>query len=194
MKFFHSISGLSLAAILLASSAIPAFAETPANTFVVARNIADVITFDPAEVFEFTAGRVVSNLYERVMMFEPDDLTKLVGGVTESYEFSEDGKVIKIKLRQGMTFHSGNPVTAEDVAYSLGRVIKLNKTPAFIVKQIGWTPENVDEAVKALDTDTVQISILADLSPALVLNLLSANVASVVDKKLDYPKEPSLKD
>ncbi|MGJ8527373.1 ABC transporter substrate-binding protein [Maritalea sp.] len=189
MKFNHSIKGLSLAAALLASTAIPVFADTPGDTFVIARNTADVITLDPAETFEFTGGRVVANIYERVMMFEPDDLTKLVGGATDSYSFSEDGKTITLKLREGMTFHSGNPVTAADVAYSLGRVIKLNKTPSFIFKQIGWTEENVDEAVKALDELTVEVNILADLSPALVLNLLSANVGSVVDMKLVQENE-----
>ncbi|MEM9632445.1 MAG: ABC transporter substrate-binding protein [Pseudomonadota bacterium] len=183
MKLLPSLKSASLAAILATSVAFPALAETPKDTFVIARNTADAITLDPAETFEFTGGRVLANLYERLFLFEPDNLTELVGGIAESYEFSDDGKKITVKLRPGLTFHSGNPVTATDVAYSLGRAIKLDKTPAFIIKQIGWTPENVDEAVVAVDDNTVEINILADISPALVLNLLSSSVASIVDMK-----------
>lgn len=183
VKFTTPLKGLSLAAILATSVAFPAIAETPADTFVIARNTADAITLDPAECFEFTGSRIVANIYERLFLFEPDDLTKLVGGIAESYEFSEDGKKITVKLRPGLTFHSGNPVTAADVAYSLSRAVKLDKTPAFIIKQIGWTADNVDEAVVAVDDGTVEINILADLSPALVLNLLSSSVASIVDMK-----------
>ncbi|WP_180966754.1 ABC transporter substrate-binding protein [Cohaesibacter celericrescens] len=183
MNFSSTFKSVSLAALLAASVAIPAIAETPKDTFVIARNTADAITLDPAECFEFTGGRIVANLYERLFLFEPDNLTKLVGGIAESYDFSEDGKTITVKLRDGLTFHSGNPVTANDVAYSLGRAVKLNKTPAFIITQIGWTPENIADAVKAVDDSTVEIKILANMSPALVLNLLSSGVSSIVDMK-----------
>lgn len=183
MKLTTAIKSVSLAAFLATSVALPAFAGTPKDTFVIARNTADAITLDPAECFEFTGSRIVANLYERLFMFEPDNLTKLVGGIAESYEFADDNKSITVKLRPGLTFHSGNPVTADDVVYSLARAIKLDKTPAFIIKQIGWTPDNVGEAITAVDPTTVKIDILADLSPALVLNLLSSSVASVVDMK-----------
>ena len=183
MNVPSTLKTLSLAAVLTASVAMPTLAGTPKDTFVIARNTADAITLDPAEVFEFTGGRVIANLYDKLFMFEPDNLTKLVPGLAESYEFSEDGKTISVKLRSGVTFHSGNPLTAADVAYSLGRAVKLDKTPAFIIKQIGWTADNVDDAVKAIDDSTVEIKILADLSPALVLNLLSSSVADIVDMK-----------
>jgi len=183
VKLTPTLKSVSIAALLATSVAFPVAAETPADTFVIARNTADAITLDPAETFEFTGGRIVANLYERLFQFEPDNLTKLVGGIAETYEFSEDGKKITVKLRPGQTFHSGNPVTSADVVYSLGRAIKLDKTPAFIIKQIGWTPENVDEAIVAVDDTTVEINILSDLSPALVLNLLSAGVANIVDMK-----------
>jgi peptide/nickel transport system substrate-binding protein len=60
-------------------------AATPSNTFVMAKDIADIITMDPAEVFELTTGEIIANIYDRVMMFEPEDLQTLVGGVAESW-------------------------------------------------------------------------------------------------------------
>ncbi len=159
-------------------------AATPSNTFVMAKDIADIITMDPAEVFELTTGEIIANIYDRIMMFEPEDLQNLVGGVTESWDVSKDGKTITFKIRSGQKFHSGNPVRAEDVAWSLQRVVKLNKTPAFIITQFGWNAENVDELVKAIDDSHVQITITEDFSPGLVLNAMSAGIASVVDKEL----------
>jgi len=161
-----------------------ASAGTPKDTLVMAKDISDIITLDPAEVFEFTGGEVIANVYDRVMMFEPEDLTNLVGGVAESYKVSDDGKTITLKIRPGQTFHSGNSVRAEDVAFSLQRVIKLNKTPAFIFTQLGWNADNVDSMIEALDEETVSLTFTEDLSPGLVLNTLQAGVGSVVDKEL----------
>lgn len=183
MKYRVS-AALGLAAMMAFSAAPVAQAGTPKDTFVIARNIADIINLDPAEVFEFSGAEVITNMYDRVMTFEPDNLTKLVGGTTESYSFSEDGKTITLKMRKGIVFHSGNPMTAEDVAFSLQRVVKLKKTPSFIFTQFGWDKDNVDGLVTAPDADTVVLKITADLSPGLVLNALSAGVGSVVDKKL----------
>ncbi len=154
-----------------------------------AKDIADIITMDPAEVFELTTGEIAANLYDRIMMFEPEDLQTLVGGVAESWVVSNDGKTITFTIRPGQKFHSGNPVRAEDVAWSLQRVVKLNKTPAFIITQFGWNAENVDGLVKAIDENHVQVTITEDFSPGLVLNALSAGIASVVDKELVMSNE-----
>jgi peptide/nickel transport system substrate-binding protein len=161
----------------------PAMAETPKDTLVMAKNIDDIITLDPAEVFEFSGGEMIANVYDRIMTYEAEDTEKLVGGVAESYSVSDDGKTITLKLRPGLKFHSGNPVTAEDVAFSLQRVIKLDKTPAFILSQLGWTKDNVESLVKAKDELTAEITITEEFAPTFVLNCLSAGVGSVVDKK-----------
>src|SRR5215468_7870340 len=168
----------------LATLASPTRAETPKDTLVMAKDIADMITADPAEIYEFTGGEVGTNAYDRIMRFEAEDLTKLVGGVVETdYQLSDDGKTFTFKVRPGQKFHSGNPLTADDVAFSLQRVIKLNLTPAFLIGQFGWTADNVDGLVKAVDPQTVQMTITQEFAPSLVLNLLTSVVASVVDKK-----------
>ncbi len=83
-----------------------------------------------------------------------------------------------------MTFHSGNPVTAEDAAYSLRRVIRLNLAPAFILAQFGFTPENVDSRITAAGPETLVIETDRAYSPAFFYACLTANVASIVDSKL----------
>ena len=180
------LSSWILGAAALAFAAVvsaPAQAETPKDTLVIAKQIDDIITLDPAEVFEFSGGEVIANVYDRIFTFEAEDTATLVPGVAESYTISDDGKTITLKIRPGQKFHSGNPVRGEDVAFSLQRVIILNKTPAFILSQLGWTPENVKELVKATDDTTVQLTITEDFGPTFVLNCLSAGVGSVVDMK-----------
>jgi peptide/nickel transport system substrate-binding protein len=180
--FIHCLTGLFCAVALAVGG--PAQAATPKTTFVMAKDIADIITMDPAEVFELTTGEIIANIYDRIMMFEPEDLQNLVGGVAESWEVSGDGKTITFKIRSGLTFHSGNPVRPEDVEFSLERVVKLNKTPAFIITQFGWKAENVEELIKVVDGSHVSVTIVEEFSPGLVLNALSAGVASVIDQKL----------
>ena len=179
---------VALCAVAFAFTA-PAQSATPKSTFVIAKDLADIITMDPAEVFELTAGEVIANLYDRIMMFEAENLTELVGGVAESYAVSEDGKTITFRIRDGLKFHSGNPVRPEDVEFSLERVIKLKKTPSFIVTQFGWNESNVDDLIEIVDDRHVRVTIVEDFSPVLVLNALSAGIASVVDKELVLANE-----
>jgi len=129
----------------------PAWASTPKDTLVIAKNIDDIVSLDPAEAFEPSANELVTNLYDRLVGYDAADVTKLVPAAAESYTVSDDGKTITFKLRPGLKFQSGNPVTADDVVFSMQRVIALNLTPAFILTQFGWTPANVTQLVKAVD-------------------------------------------
>ena len=121
-------------------------AATPADTLVVAKAIDDIISLDPAEAYELSGIEVVTNVYDRIMRFEPTDITKLVPGVAESVDVSTDGKTFTFKIRAGQKFASGNPVTAEDAAWSLQRVIKLQKTLVFLLSQLGWTRRQCRQA------------------------------------------------
>jgi peptide/nickel transport system substrate-binding protein len=167
----------------------PATAATPVDTLVVAKAIDDIISLDPAEAYELSGIEMITNVYDRIMRFEADDVTKLVGGAAESWTISDDGKTFTFKLRKGMTFHSGAPVTAEDAAFSLQRVVKLDKTPAFLIDQLGWTKDSVDAMVKAVDDSTLQVTINADFAPSLVLSLMSSVVGSIVEKKVALEHE-----
>ena len=70
---------------------------------------------------------------------------------------------------------------AEDVVFSFARVVKLNLTPAFILTQLGWTPENIADMVTA-DGNKVTVKYEGDFSPAFVMNVLASRPASVVDE------------
>ncbi|SDD67879.1 peptide/nickel transport system substrate-binding protein [Paracoccus isoporae] len=172
-------------AVLASAVALPltAGADTPDNALVVAQNIDDIVAIDPAQAYEFTSGELVTNLYDRLVQYDADDTDTLAAGLASEWETDAEGKTITFTLRDGASFASGNPVRAEDVVYSLTRVIKLNLTPAFILAQLGWTPENVDQMVTA-DGNRVTIRYEGEFSPAFVLNVIASRSASILDSEL----------
>jgi peptide/nickel transport system substrate-binding protein len=185
----HSRIRNLLAGAMLVCMAPLAHAATPADTLMIGQTIDDVVSFDPAEVFEFTGGEVSNNVYLRLISRDEADQAKLVGGAAESWTISDDGLTLTFKMRPGLVFASGDPVTAEDAAFSLQRVIKLAKSPAFILTQFGWTADNVEKMVTAPDAGTLILKISEPLAPSLVLNALSAGVGAVVEKKIAMENE-----
>ena len=174
--------GVAFAALILVGK--PAFADTPPDTLVQAWAIDDIITLDPAEAFELTTGEIIGNSYDMLVRLDINDTTKVVGGLAESWSVSEDGLVYAFKLKPGLTFASGNAVTAEDVAWSFERVVKLNKSPAFIIQQFGLTGDNVAEKAKAVDASTFVLTVDKAYAPSFVINCLTSTAAAVVDSKL----------
>jgi len=155
-------------------------AATPKDTAVFAKQIDDIISLDPGESYELSGQEICTNIYDRLLRYEAEDLSKLVGGVAESWTVSPDGKTFTFKIRPNLKFQSGGPLTAEDVEFSLQRVVLIAKTPAFLLTQLGWSKDTVKDLVKA-SGDTVTARITGDFAPSLVLNLMTSVVASVVE-------------
>ncbi|RUU11972.1 ABC transporter substrate-binding protein [Mesorhizobium sp. USDA-HM6] len=174
------LAGAAMSALLAA----PAFAVTPADTLVEGFAIDDIISMDPGEAFELSTAEVTGNTYDLLVRLDLSDTSKVKGDLAESWSVSDDGLTYTFKLKPGMKFASGNPITAADVAYSFERAIKLDKSPAFIINQFGISGENVTEKAKAVDDTTFQFVVDKAYAPSFVLNCLSATVASVVDSKL----------
>ncbi len=168
---------------LVLTYAFAASAATPTDTLVIAQSIDDASSFDPAEGFELTSMQAFTNLYQRLVQSDPADPVKLQPTLASSWQPGSDNRSMIFTLRDGTTFASGNPVRPEDVIFSLSRVIELNLDPSFILTQLGWNKDNIDSHLKKIDDKHLQISWDAGVSPAYVLNLLAAPVASVVDEK-----------
>ena len=64
------------------------------------------------------------NLFDRVTHFMPD--LSVQNLLAESLEPNTAGTAWQIKLRSGVTFHDGKPLTADDVLYSYRRIISKN--------------------------------------------------------------------
>ena len=154
-----------------------------------ARPLDDIVSLDPGECYEAAGFAVVSNVYVRLLRYEPGTPARPAGGIAESWTVDADGRSYVFRLRSRLKFHSGAPVTAADAAFSVQRVVLLDRTPAFLFNQLGLTRENVRDLVTAPDPATLSLTLPEAFAPSLVLNLLSTSVGSVVEKNLALAHE-----
>ena len=167
----------------------PLHAATPKDTLVLAMAFDDIISLDPAEAFEISAGELMGNGYDRLLRYDVNDPSKLLPDLAAKWAVSADSLVYSFELQPNLRFASGNALTAEDVVFSLQRAVLLDKTPAFILTQFGLTKDTVRDKVRQTGPLTLTITTDKPYAPTLVYNCLTANVAAVVDKKLVMSKE-----
>ncbi|MDK2383635.1 MAG: ABC transporter substrate-binding protein, partial [Candidatus Korarchaeota archaeon] len=154
--------------------------NTPADTLIIAMDTSDAVSMDPARAYEFTSCFVVNQLYDKLVDFELPDLVNVKPEVAEKWEVSEDGKVWTFHIRKGIKFASGNPLTADDVVYSLQRVIKLKQTASWVLTQFVSTPEQIEK----IDDYTVKITLDKPVAPSFFLATLTFTTSAVVDKQV----------
>jgi peptide/nickel transport system substrate-binding protein len=143
-----SVAASLLAAVLAALSA-PAGAET---RFVFA-NESPYDTLDPHAAFDVGRVAVRLNLYDGLYRWL-DNPPVLHPWLAESHTVSPDGLTYTFKLRKGVRFHDGRAVSAEDVRYSLERILALKKGAASLLSTM-VSPGTT----KALDQSTVQFTL-----------------------------------
>ena len=94
----------------------------------------------------------VSNLFEPLLFWNND--YELEPALAESVESSADGKTWTVKMRQGVTFHNGKDVTAEDAWFSLQRVAD----PKAPLSGGGQLSQILDfESTKVVDATTLEL-------------------------------------
>src|SRR5690349_18922048 len=161
--------------LLLAPLGGSANAAAPPDSIVMGKGIDDIVSLDPAEVYEFSGAEVMGNVYDRLVEGDPQDATKIRPGLAESWSNDPSGRVFTFRLRRDARFASGAPVTAGDAAFSLQRVILLNKGPALVLRQLGLGKDDVAARVRATDDATLVIETGRAIAPSLVYFCLTAS-------------------
>jgi peptide/nickel transport system substrate-binding protein len=121
-----AVSTLSLAAIAIPGtgsivSAQDATPEPVAGGTLRMGMQADPTAFDPQKTSATAIWRVVEHIYDTLTRIKPD-LT-IEPSLAESWDISDDGVVYTFHIRQGVTFHDGTPLTADDVAFTYARLL-----------------------------------------------------------------------
>lgn len=186
MKYGKSLLTLSVASAMCftAMGSLPVMADTPKDALVMAYSIDDIITLDPAEIFEFSGAEYSANTYDRLVNFDVNDVSKIYGVAAESWTVSDDGLTFTFKIRKGMKFPSGRAITAKDVAFSFKRVVSLDLGPAFILGQFGFSKDNADKTIVAKDENTLVLTLDKPYAPTFVLYCLTAGPAAILDEQL----------
>jgi peptide/nickel transport system substrate-binding protein len=179
MKKTLAFLSVVLAGLIL-SAGSPVFAQSRSEVLVIGQEMGMITSLDPAKGFEIIGSGVMAQVYDKLLDFPAGKFDKPEPSLAESWKVSPDGHVWTFNLRKGVKFHSGNPMTSEDVVYSFQRAILLKDQPAFILTQFGLTPESI----KALDPNVVQITLPKKYAGGLFLACMASIVSSVVDSKV----------
>ena len=174
------ISIIVAIALMVFAAGPNAFAVERTDVLVVGMATSDLISLDPAKAFEFSGVGIINQVYDKLLDFPAGKFDKAELSLAESWNVSDDGTKWTFKLKEGVKFHSGNEVTAEDVVYSFKRVVYLKDQPAFILLQFGIT----EDSIKAVDKYTVEITLDKRYAGGLFFSCLAAGVASIVDSKV----------
>ncbi|MCD7081779.1 ABC transporter substrate-binding protein, partial [Pseudomonas sp. MAFF 311095] len=173
-----------LAAALALGPMTLAQAKTPADQLIVGMSMVNLFSIDPANAPGLDASGVNANLYDTLIKRDQGNPEKHLPQLAERWDISEDGKQVTFHLRQDVKFHSGNPLTAEDVAWSLYRVMKLNFGLATTWKAYGYSVENIQSLIRATDAHTLVIDLPQTMDPLLLVDSLAISPSAVVvDRK-----------
>ena len=162
-----------------ASSSTPASASASAasgassndsSTLTLAIN-ADILTTDPQALNNGTTTSVLYNVFSNLVKY--DDAGEIVMDLAESYELLEDQVTWEFKIREDAVFHDGTPVTAEDVAWSLTRVMTDESSSDYM---------NFSPLAEAVAVDDYTVHVVSDDPYPIMLQLLCKGGAAVLPK------------
>ncbi len=182
---------LLAAAALLAAGCGGGFSERTANDsgeMVLRYPInTNPTSFDPGITQDGDTLDLLQNVYEGLVTWGTDNLVQPM--LAESWEVSDDGLTYTFKLKEGVKFHSGRTVTAQDFKWSIERntdpALASQTADAYLSDIVGVTAKVKGEAeevtgYKAIDDQTVQIT-LKRPTPYF-LGKLTYIVSAVIDK------------
>ena len=201
MKFTLTASALAIGAMLGSAAAAQDFTEAKQGGSMIVTYKDDVSTLDPAIGYDWQNWSMIKSLFDGLMDYEPGT-TILKKDLAEDYTISEDGMTFTFKLREGVTFHNGREMTAEDVKYSLDRVTNPEtQSPGagFFGSIEGYDAMAAGEAtelsgVTVIDPYTIEIKL--SRPDATFLHVMAINFSSVVPKEVveeygpDFGKHP----
>src|SRR5437867_7902580 len=145
---------LVLTIALILALGTPAYAQAPRSggelVFVVG---SESPTYDAHREETFGLIHPAAPHYSTLLRVDPTDTagTKVVGDLAESWVVSKDCLTYAFKMRRGVKFHDGSPLTSRDVKASYDKI--LNPPPGLTSPRKGQYA--VVEALEASDAETV---------------------------------------
>ncbi|RME61037.1 MAG: ABC transporter substrate-binding protein [Caldilineae bacterium] len=136
----------------------------------------EIRTLDPAQINQVLQFQITSNVLSGLTHINPDLTAE--GDLAENWEVTDDGLEWTFHLRQGVTFHNGDPFTADDVVFTYNR----SKDPEQSIHS--GVLKNITDVVK-VDDHTVKILLEKPQASLLVKTLerSSGRAMTIVNKR-----------
>jgi peptide/nickel transport system substrate-binding protein len=128
---------------------------------------------DPATDYTPVSMNVVYNVYERLVDVRdaPGGGIRVQPGLASEWSVADDGRTYRFELREHARFAGGGRLSADDVVFSLLRLLEMSEPPSHLLPI---------EGVRAIGATTVEIVFERPTSAALIA--LSSPAASIVDR------------
>ncbi|MDR1832311.1 MAG: ABC transporter substrate-binding protein [Fusobacteriaceae bacterium] len=163
--------------VLLFSFSVALFSKATPDMLVIAQQ-ADPKTLDPAATIDVYSHNVNLQIYDR--LFDWGDGMKLENSLAERYE-QKDPVTLYIKLREGVKFHNGEELTAEDVKFSLERASKAPSALTYFA-----SIDRVDILSK------YEVNIVTSKPYGPLINSLAHACGSILNKKYIESGDPNM--
>ena len=136
------------------------------------------VTTSNYDIQQGGAAHVLCNFYNNLVRLNPiDGLRSVVPDLAASWEVADDGLAYTFTLREGVTFHDGEPFSADDVIATFNRILD---PPEGVVIPLRADMGMVD-SIEKLDDMTVRFNL--NSPRAYFLNLLAGTAMVVFSKK-----------
>ncbi|PYN27719.1 MAG: ABC transporter substrate-binding protein [Candidatus Rokuibacteriota bacterium] len=171
--------------VALATPAAGQAAETPRRGGILLAAIgADAPSLDPHQESTFATLQMVAPLYSTLIQIDPLSYPKIIGDAASEWTISPDGLTYTFKIRQGIKFHDGSPLTAVDVKATYDKIV----FPPEGVRSVRKNAYATVASVEAPDPNTVVFKVKY-ASASLLDNL--ASPWNVIYPKKYLDKDPN---
>ncbi|MGF6376654.1 peptide/nickel transport system substrate-binding protein [Clostridiales Family XIII bacterium PM5-7] len=118
----------------------------------------DAVALDPLRVNDTLTMSILTNVYEPLVRMNND--SEIVPALATEWKVSDDGLDYTFTIRTDATFHNGDPITVEDVKYSLEAAVESSYTGPYM---------NFIDKVEIVDESTVKVTLQYAYAPFLAL-------------------------
>lgn len=144
--------------------------EVARTSQIVISTLSDPKTFNPALGNEFPAVYLLT--HEGLVGFDGDG--QVIPAIAESWEFSSDKKRVIFRLRKGLKWSDGQPLTVEDVLFSFNEIYLNENIPTDTRDVLRIGEQGLLPKVQKVDDDRVEFILPDSFAP--ILRSLSAYI------------------
>jgi peptide/nickel transport system substrate-binding protein len=117
-------------------------------------------TIDPHKVSDELEAMFAHNVYDPLLYYTNETPPELVPWLAEDWEVSDDNETYTFQLREDATFHNGDDVTAEDIAYSVTRLVRMQRGFSYMFAGV-----LTEDSATVVDDYTVELNLERPFAP-----------------------------